>query len=1081
MSRTSFKQLLMKERLMDEERREQQQQQLANFQKGQPQNHQFHRNQQNRHHHHHQQHHQNHQNNSQNNSQNQHNNQQNNHQTQRKAVPLESGNSAGNLGGNLGGNVGAKQQVGGALLGVQVCASQWSGQCNEMRPAEMGQKSRSAANGPLSGAVPQHTRLGRQVCGPRAPSLNSSTSPPTSSTSMDSSSPQSPARHRHPLAATLPLGTTCRGPSQPLVHQHHQQTHTAARPAGALGHQSAELSELGELAGQPADPQQLGPFEEYALPAGSFPEPARQPDSFRADRRFSDGGPASEPASLAQHFLHQAAGRHQLHQDEHLHEHSHEHLHEHHQNLHHQNQQQQPMETAEGEVGSSSFGGLVRASSLTHSTGKLPGGQPASQQHSLGHPLEPQLFPSRLSSHFNPIPLASFAAHHRASASNLFAANASSQPAAGSAGAHQLHEPQGRPGFASQSSSRSLPSRNQRAALLTQSTGSSSATFTLPNSTPSPMSPEGTSSLSDLSNINEEEAWLDEAPELRASSLVGASSQQDLKQQQQLRYVARQQQQDGQQTQQQMAHSFHEGLLSSYDCRQQVGGHKWDSKWDSSQQARHQQQQEGQSHYGQQETLSSSLVTTTTSTSMVQDKSAHFQGSRAQPNTFNHQQLSSDQQREPKIIEQNNGRQTANSHQSASSKSALEVDPLSGRPMGQQQQSSQQSSQQANYPNGYGAELGASGAGSGAFVAASEEVNTYSPMLTNSNSYSGEPSELHYLSSHNEIGGNHFSSNNFTAGPISSSLHSHTHRYDHSPSSSITPTKLLPNDSSPSCHNFITGDAHSEACLQQQQQTVAGQLSSSYPNQSTMDYNLRALTSKERIKKDNHNQIERRRRYNINDRIKELSSLLPTQHEDSKYQALTKDLKQHKGNILKASVDYLRLLKKDYSNLERNYQELADEHKRALMKLQELELVGNNGNNCNQSQRSSAGAEAPMLWHPSAPNQMVSNCNSVDHNNNDDLGAERDAESPSDHVVDTSSADKNFYSPTDLDGQQRNPPSPIERSDNCSMMNVDDELDNQCEIEHQADYDTLTLQDCHSLSIKKERDSEINSSNITSI
>jgi len=71
---------------------------------------------------------------------------------------------------------------------------------------------------------------------------------------------------------------------------------------------------------------------------------------------------------------------------------------------------------------------------------------------------------------------------------------------------------------------------------------------------------------------------------------------------------------------------------------------------------------------------------------------------------------------------------------------------------------------------------------------------------------------------------------------------------------------------------------------------------------------LKAL-QKDRQKKDNHNLIERRRRYNINDRIKELGTLLPK--EDDEYFDLVRDVRQNKGSILKASVDYIKKLKKD--------------------------------------------------------------------------------------------------------------------------------------------------------------------------
>ena len=77
-------------------------------------------------------------------------------------------------------------------------------------------------------------------------------------------------------------------------------------------------------------------------------------------------------------------------------------------------------------------------------------------------------------------------------------------------------------------------------------------------------------------------------------------------------------------------------------------------------------------------------------------------------------------------------------------------------------------------------------------------------------------------------------------------------------------------------------------------------------------------------KKDNHNisehhcifvvfiisvSVERRRRFNINDRIKELGTLLPKQEET--YHDLVRDVRQHKGSILKASVEYIRRLKRD--------------------------------------------------------------------------------------------------------------------------------------------------------------------------
>ncbi|XP_035213464.1 microphthalmia-associated transcription factor-like isoform X1 [Stegodyphus dumicola] len=96
---------------------------------------------------------------------------------------------------------------------------------------------------------------------------------------------------------------------------------------------------------------------------------------------------------------------------------------------------------------------------------------------------------------------------------------------------------------------------------------------------------------------------------------------------------------------------------------------------------------------------------------------------------------------------------------------------------------------------------------------------------------------------------------------------------------------------------------------------------------------------KDRQKKDNHNRIERRRRFNINDRIKELGTLLPRSNDP--YYDLVKDLRQNKGTILKASVDYVRCLKKEVQkipDLELRCRMVDQFNKRLLLRIQELEL-----------------------------------------------------------------------------------------------------------------------------------------------
>ncbi|XP_067863850.1 transcription factor EB isoform X2 [Heptranchias perlo] len=94
----------------------------------------------------------------------------------------------------------------------------------------------------------------------------------------------------------------------------------------------------------------------------------------------------------------------------------------------------------------------------------------------------------------------------------------------------------------------------------------------------------------------------------------------------------------------------------------------------------------------------------------------------------------------------------------------------------------------------------------------------------------------------------------------------------------------------------------------------------------------RAL-AKERQKKDNHNLIERRRRFNINDRIKELGLLIPKTND--------LDVRWNKGTILKASVDYIKRLQKE----QQRTREIEGQSKRMEMtnshlrfRIQELEM-----------------------------------------------------------------------------------------------------------------------------------------------
>ncbi|XP_076875013.1 melanocyte inducing transcription factor b isoform X2 [Brachyhypopomus gauderio] len=95
---------------------------------------------------------------------------------------------------------------------------------------------------------------------------------------------------------------------------------------------------------------------------------------------------------------------------------------------------------------------------------------------------------------------------------------------------------------------------------------------------------------------------------------------------------------------------------------------------------------------------------------------------------------------------------------------------------------------------------------------------------------------------------------------------------------------------------------------------------------------VRAL-AKERQKKDNHNLIERRRRFNINDRIKELGTLIPKSNDP--------DMRWNKGTILKASVDYIRKLQREQQHardLENRQKKLENANRHLMLRIQALEM-----------------------------------------------------------------------------------------------------------------------------------------------
>ena len=184
---------------------------------------------------------------------------------------------------------------------------------------------------------------------------------------------------------------------------------------------------------------------------------------------------------------------------------------------------------------------------------------------------------------------------------------------------------------------------------------------------------------------------------------------------------------------------------------------------------------------------------------------------------------------------------------------------------------------------------------------------------------------------------NNSSSNHLSQSvPYQTSLEFSGSNLNDSQNSVYSKTSIIASTLPTSLGNCILNSPIIEETSQQSSHlSSSDKLSTSCPPNSEFDV---AAWQKERQKKDNHNKIERRRRYNINDRIKELGTLLP-KCEENKYFELVRDMKQNKGTILKASVDYMKCLKKEVNkipDLERKNRELEQEQRRMMVKLEKL-------------------------------------------------------------------------------------------------------------------------------------------------
>lgn len=84
--------------------------------------------------------------------------------------------------------------------------------------------------------------------------------------------------------------------------------------------------------------------------------------------------------------------------------------------------------------------------------------------------------------------------------------------------------------------------------------------------------------------------------------------------------------------------------------------------------------------------------------------------------------------------------------------------------------------------------------------------------------------------------------------------------------------------------------------------------------------------------------VERRRRFNINDRIKELGTLLPKNNDP--YFEIVRDVRPNKGTILKSSVEYIKCLKNEVQRLKANearQKQTECLNRKLQLRIQELE------------------------------------------------------------------------------------------------------------------------------------------------
>ncbi|XP_046683504.1 transcription factor EC isoform X3 [Homalodisca vitripennis] len=173
-------------------------------------------------------------------------------------------------------------------------------------------------------------------------------------------------------------------------------------------------------------------------------------------------------------------------------------------------------------------------------------------------------------------------------------------------------------------------------------------------------------------------------------------------------------------------------------------------------------------------------------------------------------------------------------------------------------------------------------------------------------------------------------------------------------------------------HLIALGSSGSTSGLGKTSLSCPADLSQIKPEHLYTEADLQAV--KDRQKKDNHNMIERRRRFNINDRIKELGTLLPKNNDpyfeaislgacSSKHFEIVRDVRQNKGTILKMSVAYIKTLQHDLQKSKKFGEQLVSQNLALTRRIQLLE----------QSLAKANGLEATELSWNTSPAHTLNN------------------------------------------------------------------------------------------------------------